>query len=134
MKNEEEVGTIMEVPVVRVCRFFGLWKHSYPPKLNIGNEIKGPIMSEKIRCSHILVQKESTAKEVIEKINKGESFAKLAEQYSIDGTRKKGGDLGFFKRGAMVKEFDKASFALKKGEVSGIVKTQYGFHIIKRTE
>lgn len=92
------------------------------------------LMAEKIRCSHILVQKESTAKEVIEKINKGESFPKLAEQYSMDGSRKRGGDLGFFKRGAMVKEFDKAAFALKKGEVSGIVKTQYGYHIIKRTE
>jgi len=91
-------------------------------------------MSEKIRCSHILVEKETTAKEVLEKIKMGESFAKLAQQYSIDGTRKRGGDLGFFKRGAMVKEFDKASFALKKGEVSGIVKTNYGYHIIKRTE
>jgi len=91
-------------------------------------------MSEKIRCSHILVEKETTAKEVLEKIKMGESFAKLAQQYSIDGTKKRGGDLGFFKRGAMVKEFDKASFALKKGEVSGIVKTNYGYHIIKRTE
>ncbi|WYY00251.1 peptidylprolyl isomerase [Oxyplasma meridianum] len=91
-------------------------------------------MSEKIRCSHILVEKETTAKEVLEKIKSGESFAKMAEKYSIDGTRKRGGDLGFFKRGAMVKEFEKASFALKKGEVSGIVKTNYGYHIIKRTE
>jgi len=92
------------------------------------------VMAEKIRCSHILVEKENTAKEIAEKINRGESFAKLAEQYSIDGTRKRGGDLGFFKRGAMVKEFDRTAFSLKKGEVSGIVKTQYGFHIIKRTE
>ncbi len=91
-------------------------------------------MAEKIKCSHILVQKESTAKEVLEKLKKGESFAKLAEQYSIDGTRKRGGDLGSFGRGAMVKEFEKAAFDLKKGEISGIVKTQFGYHIIKRTE
>lgn len=90
-------------------------------------------MAEKIKCSHILVEKESTAKEVLAKLQKGESFTKLAEQYSIDGTRKRGGDLGSFGRGAMVKEFEKAAFDLKKGEISGIVKTQFGYHIIKRT-
>ncbi len=91
-------------------------------------------MSEKIRCAHILVEKESLAKEVIEKLNKGESFARLAEQYSIDGSRKRGGDLGFFGKGMMVKEFEKAAFALKKGEVSGPVRTEFGYHIIKRLE
>lgn len=91
-------------------------------------------MAEKIRCSHILVQKEALAKEILDKLSKGESFGKLAEQYSIDGSRKRGGDLGFFGRGAMVKEFEKAAFGLKKGEVSGIVKTQYGYHIIKRLD
>ena len=91
-------------------------------------------MSEKIRCAHILVEKESLAKEVIEKLNKGESFARLAEQYSIDGSRKRGGDLGFFGKGMMVKEFEKAAFALKKGEVSGLVRTEFGYHIIKRLE
>ncbi|MDE1861222.1 MAG: peptidylprolyl isomerase [Candidatus Micrarchaeota archaeon] len=92
-------------------------------------------MANQIRCAHILVEKESLAKEIIERINKGESFAKLAEQYSIDGSRKHGGDLGFFCRGVMVREFETAAFALKnKGDVSGIVKTQFGYHIIKRTE
>ena len=91
-------------------------------------------MSEKIRCAHILVEKESVATEVLEKLNKGESFAKLAEQYSIDGSRKRGGDLGFFGKGMMVKEFEKAAFALKKGETSGLVKTEFGYHIIKRLE
>ena len=91
-------------------------------------------MSEKIRCAHILVEKESLAKEVIEKLNKGESFARLAEQYSMDGSRKRGGDLGFFGKGMMVKEFEKAAFALKKGEVSGPVRTEFGYHIIKRLE
>ncbi len=91
-------------------------------------------MSEKIRCAHILVEKESVAKEVLEKLNKGESFAKLAEQYSIDGSRKRGGDLGFFGKGMMVREFEKAAFALKKGETSGLVRTEFGYHIIKRLE
>ena len=91
-------------------------------------------MADKIRCSHILVNKEPLAREIQEKIKKGESFPKLAEQYSLDGSRKRGGDLGYFGRGAMVREFEKAAFSLKKGEVSGIVKTQYGYHIIKRID
>ena len=91
-------------------------------------------MAEKIRCAHILVEKQSVALEVQEKLKNGESFAKLAEQYSIDGTRKRGGDLGFFGRGVMVGEFEDAAFKLNKGETSGLVKTQFGYHIIKRLE
>ncbi len=91
-------------------------------------------MAEQIRCAHILVEKQSTALEVLDKLNKGESFAKLAEAYSLDGTRKRGGDLGFFGRGMMVKEFETAAFALQKGQVSGPVKTQFGYHVIKRLE
>jgi len=90
-------------------------------------------MSNKIRCAHILVKNENAAKEVLEKLSRGEKFSKLAEEYSIDGSRKRGGDLGLFARGAMVKEFENAAFALKVGECSGIVKTQFGYHIIKRT-
>jgi peptidyl-prolyl cis-trans isomerase C len=89
-------------------------------------------MSNKIKCAHILVEKLSVAQEVLQKLNNGESFGKLAEQYSIDGSRKRGGDLGEFGRGTMVKEFEQAAFALEKGQVSGIVKTQFGYHIIKR--
>lgn len=91
-------------------------------------------MGAKIRCAHILVEKLSTANEVLEKLNKGESFAKLAEQYSTDGSRRRGGDLGFFGKGMMAREFEDAAFRLEKGQVSGIVKTQFGYHIIKRLE
>ncbi len=91
-------------------------------------------MADKIRCAHILVEKQSIALEVLEKLKKGENFAKLAEQYSIDGSRKRGGDLGFFGRGMMVKPFEDAAFALDKGQTSGLVKTQFGYHIIKRLE
>ncbi len=91
-------------------------------------------MGNEIRCAHILVEKESLAKEILEKIKKGESFAKLAEQYSIDGSRRRGGDLGSFGKGMMVKPFEDAAFKLNKGEVSGLVKTEFGYHIIKRLE
>ncbi len=91
-------------------------------------------MPSKIRCAHILVRNEIQAKEVLEKLGKGEKFANLARQYSIDGSAKKGGDLGLFSRGQMVREFENAAFGLQKGQVSGIVRTQFGYHIIKRLE
>ena len=91
-------------------------------------------MPNKIRCAHILVRNELQAKEVIEKLGRGEKFASLAKQYSIDGSAKRGGDLGMFSRGQMVREFETAAFALGKGQISGIVRTQFGYHIIKRLE
>jgi parvulin-like peptidyl-prolyl isomerase len=91
-------------------------------------------MANKIKCAHILVAKLSEAQEILDRIKKGESFAKLAQERSLDGSRKRGGDLGYFSRGMMVKEFEKAAFALEKGQVSDIVKTQFGYHIIKRLD
>ncbi|MCL4388479.1 MAG: peptidyl-prolyl cis-trans isomerase [Candidatus Marsarchaeota archaeon] len=89
-------------------------------------------MAEKIRCEHILVEKQSLANQLLERIKEGESFEKLAQENSIDSSRKRGGDLGFFGRGVMVREFEKAAFGLEVGEVSQVVKTQFGYHIIKR--
>jgi len=91
-------------------------------------------MRNKIHCAHILVEKLSVAQGLKAKIAKGESFANLAQEHSIDGSKKRGGDLGFFGRGMMVPEFEKAAFALQKGQVSDIVKTQFGYHIIKRLD
>jgi peptidyl-prolyl cis-trans isomerase C len=91
-------------------------------------------MSNKIRASHILVKTEDKAKAIAEKINAGESFAKLAQENSLCPSKKRGGSLGEFGRGKMVKEFEKAAFALQKGAVSVPVKTQFGWHIIKRAK
>lgn len=91
-------------------------------------------MANKIRCAHILVTKESTAKEILGRLSKGEDFGKVAAEYSIDGTRRRSGDLGYFGRGVMVRDFEKAAFALEKGQTSGIVRTEFGYHIIKRLE
>lgn len=88
-----------------------------------------------IRASHILLKTENDAKFVLEKLKKGEDFAKLAKQYSLDtGTVPKGGDLGYFTSGMMVKPFEQAAFSLKNGEVSGIVQTPFGYHLIKVTD
>lgn len=89
-------------------------------------------MPSQIRCSHILVKTESEAKELFEEIQHGASFSKLAEMHSLCPSRKRGGDLGFFGRGQMVKEFEKAAFALEKSQTS-LVKTDFGWHVIRRT-
>ncbi|MCX8153233.1 MAG: peptidyl-prolyl cis-trans isomerase [Candidatus Bathyarchaeota archaeon] len=91
-------------------------------------------MPEKVHCAHILVRTESEAKAVLERLKKGEKFSVIAQQVSLCPSKKRGGDLGTFTRGKMVKEFENAAFALKKGEISGVVKTQFGYHIIKRLE
>jgi peptidyl-prolyl cis-trans isomerase C len=91
-------------------------------------------LADKIKCSHILVKKQSEALEIIERLKKGEGFVTLARELSLDkGSAKRGGDLGSFGRGMMVKNFEEAAFRLKKGELTlEPVKTEFGYHIIKR--
>jgi len=91
-------------------------------------------MANKIQAKHILVDKQSLAENIIEQINGGARFEEMAKKYSTCPSRKKGGNLGEFSRGQMVKEFEKAAFALQKGQMTQIpVKTKFGYHIIKRT-
>jgi len=91
-------------------------------------------MPDKIRCSHILVKTEQEIQEIIEDLHHGTSFSALAQQKSMCPSGKRGGDLGTFGRGMMVKPFEKAAFELDKGQLSGPVKTEFGWHVIKRTE
>jgi parvulin-like peptidyl-prolyl isomerase len=91
-------------------------------------------MPNEIHCSHILVKTQTEANTVLERLDKGEKFSKIAKEISLCPSKKRGGDLGSFGRGKMVKEFEKAAFTLQKGQISPIVKTKYGYHIIKRLE
>jgi peptidyl-prolyl cis-trans isomerase C len=87
--------------------------------------------TERIRARHILVGTEKEAQDILDRLNNGEDFAALAKQYSLDGSKDYGGDLGYFTAAEMVAEFSTAAFALKAGEISQPVKTDFGWHIIK---
>lgn len=88
---------------------------------------------QEVHARHILVATEAEAKEVAERLKKGEDFATVAKEKSKD-TNAEGGDLGFFARGQMLKPFEDAAFALDVGKISDPVQTQFGWHIIKVEE
>ena len=102
------------------------------------------VIQEQLRARHLLIkvspdadpqgveEARKRAEEILARAKKGEDFASLAKKYSEDPpTAEKGGDLGYFPRGRMVKEFEEAAFSLKPGELSTVMRTQFGFHIIK---
>ncbi|WP_160644952.1 stalk domain-containing protein [Chengkuizengella marina] len=90
---------------------------------------------EQVKASHILVETKEEAESILQQINDGTDFSELAIEHSIDpGSGSNGGDLGFFGRGVMVPEFEEAAFNLSTGEISEIVQSNFGFHIIKVTD
>lgn len=89
----------------------------------------------RVKARHILVEDLTVANEIISRLGSGESFAQLAQQYSRCGSSHRGGDLGHFGPGQMVKPFEDATFALAVNETTKQpVQTQFGYHIIQRTE
>ncbi|MFQ5772679.1 MAG: peptidylprolyl isomerase, partial [bacterium] len=98
---------------------------------------------EEVKASHILIKVDADAteaqksearqkiKNVQQKLKSGEDFALLAKEFSQGPSSVKGGDLGYFRRGQMVKSFEDAAFSLKLNEVSDIVETRFGYHLIK---
>lgn len=104
---------------------------------------EGFVEQEKVSVSHILIKvspdasdqekvdAENNIKTIIEEARSGADFAELAKKYSQCPTASQGGDLGYFTRGQMVKPFEEAAFALQPGQISDIVKTQFGYHIIR---
>ena len=106
---------------------------------------KNPDEFRGVRASHILIRPEgfddeakkkarAAAEDVLKQAKAGADFGELAKKHSSDGSAQAGGDLGFFTKGTMVPAFSDAAFALQPGQISDIVETQFGFHIIKVTE
>ena len=91
-------------------------------------------MPNEIHCAHILVKTEKETQAVMERLERGGKFANVAREVSLCPSGKRGGDLGTFGRGKMVREFEEAAFALQKGQISPIVKTKFGYHIVRRLE
>jgi peptidyl-prolyl cis-trans isomerase C len=112
-----------------------LAKRITPDKLQARyqEKLKSMPAEDEVHARHILVATEQEAKDLLAELKKGAAFDKLAREKSTDkASGAEGGDLGWFKRTDMVKEFSDAAFALKKGEMSETpVKTQFGFHLIK---
>ena len=90
-------------------------------------------MTTEVRASHILVKSEQEAKDLLNEINNGKSFADAAQEKSLCPSRQDGGDLGYFGKGVMVKEFEDAAFSLDVGQISEPVQTQFGWHLIQLT-
>lgn len=88
---------------------------------------------EQIKASHILVKTEKEAKDVQAQLKAGGNFEEVAKKSSVDSSSAKGGDLGWFGKGSMVPAFEKAALVLKEGQISDVVKSDFGFHIIKLT-
>ncbi len=86
-----------------------------------------------VRASHILVEDEALAKELKTKIESGTSFETVAREHSSCPSSAKGGDLGWFGKGQMVKPFEEAAFSTPENKISAPVKTQFGYHLIKVT-
>ena len=86
-----------------------------------------------MRASHILVKERGLAEVIAKKLKAGANFAALAREYSTCPSKSKGGDLGWFGEGQMVRPFEEATKRLSVGSISGVVPTQFGFHIIKKT-
>lgn len=95
------------------------------------NENQDQFKEETVRAAHILVDEEAKAQDLLNQINEGADFHQLASEHSSCPSGARGGDLGDFGRGQMVPEFEQAAYALNIGEISGVVKSQFGYHLIK---
>jgi len=116
------IATSVDISDEEVAQYFEDNKDSYGQK-------------EEVVASHILLEDETTAKDVLAKIKTGEDFADLAKTYSIDTTTKEdGGEIGYISRGQMDEQFEEVAFGLEKGSISDIVQTSEGYHIIKVTD
>lgn len=122
MQNLTERVTKVTVTDAEIQKYFNEHRSEYD-------------QAEQVRVSHILLESEAEARLVLARLRRGEKFEDLAQQYSKDpGSKTQGGDLGFVSRGQLVGEFEKVAFSMEPGQTSGLVKTQFGFHIIRVTD
>lgn len=142
LDRDEEVAEIIE-EAKRKIMIARLLQDEISDKIEITDEEievfyeanKAKFMDPEIlRASHILVKTEDEAKRIKQELARSADFAELAKKYSIDPTAKIGGDVGEFKGGDLVPVFEEACFELDVGQVSDIVKTKFGYHVIKLTE
>lgn len=89
------------------------------------------VEGESVRASHVLVNTEQEALDILNQINKGMAFEEAAKKFSKCPSKEEGGDLGYFSKGKMVPEFEEAAFDMKIDEISLPVKSQFGYHVIK---
>ncbi|MEA3369567.1 MAG: peptidyl-prolyl cis-trans isomerase [Candidatus Ratteibacteria bacterium] len=89
---------------------------------------------EKVQVSQILVRSEKEAREILKQLKGGKDFAGLARTKSISPDASRGGDIGYFGRAEMLPEFEEAAFSLKKGQISKVIKSPFGYHILKLTD
>ena len=87
-----------------------------------------------VKASHLLVKTEEEALKIKKEIENGKEFAVAAKEVSLCPSSNNGGDLGYFTKGQMVKEFEDAAFSMEVGEVSNPIKTQFGYHLIYLTD
>ncbi|MDD5086655.1 MAG: peptidylprolyl isomerase, partial [Candidatus Nanoarchaeia archaeon] len=114
----ETILTRIDVSDEEVAQYYETNKNSF-------------IVPEQVNVSHILVNTTGEAEQVLNLLKKGDDFAELARQRSECTSAQMGGNLGYFQRGMMVKEFEDAAFSLEIGEISDIVESEFGYHIIK---
>lgn len=153
-ENKEAFRVPAKIKVAYASLFFkDLVKEAKVPEADIKSYYEENISTfeipKEVQASHILIrpskktddsgnddgEAQKRAEDILSQLRKGKGFAALAKQYSEDpGSAKKGGELGYFKRGDMVKPFENAAFSLKAGETSDIVKSDFGYHIIKVTD
>src|SRR5262245_54568822 len=142
-KAEYRIGEQRKIKYILLDREQARLKVSVPPsdiQRYYNDNIQQYQTPEQVKASHILLKTEGKdeaavrqkAEEVLKEVKSGADFAALAKKYSEDeGSKANGGDLNYFGRGRMVPEFEKVAFTLEPGQVSDLVKSQFGFHIIK---
>ena len=127
-KRKIIIAKLMEVEVKKsavneekIKEFYGLHKTDFVTPL-------------KLRASHIMVDTEAEAGEVLQKLKDGGDFAQLAKQYSKDPSKDRGGDIGYFIKGQLMPEIEDVCFKLQVGQTSDMIKTKFGYHIVKLTD